>query len=66
MCPVSHITPATMANKPKPMANSMANATPSMANKEIVSPVSSTYKYRNREKRRDYMRDLMREKRGKK
>lgn len=54
-----------MANIPEDVANgdeNMANAAPDMANRE--NGVANTYRYRDVEKRRAYMREYMRRRRA--
>ena len=68
----SNITPVELANKPEDMRNStkdMTNLTNTLTNKPSLTnkPAnpSATYRYREAEKWRRYMRDYMRQKRAK-
>ena len=55
-----------MANKKSDVANKVANSIEIMANKKSdVANISSTYRYRDADKRRSYQRDYMRERRAK-
>ena len=56
--PVSTNMANSVVDTPKPMAN-MANSEDS-----VMANESSTYRYRDKEKRREYMRDYMRKQRA--
>ena len=64
VCSAIKADPAIMANKQPVVANEPDIVANSMANTE--SDMANTYKYRDAEKRRIYMREYMRKKRGSK
>ena len=62
VCAAIKADPAIMANKQPVVANEPDIVANSMANTE--SDMANTYKYRDAEKRRIYMKEYMRKKRG--
>jgi hypothetical protein len=71
-CAKARFDAGMVVHKPEPMANSMANTPKDMANREIgvansmandSQGMANTYKYRDSEKRREYMKGYMRKRR---